>query len=306
MNSELSKSLLSGGIFMLALLLAIFSSASIALLFKITENGHHNRYIVTSANYFAAFIVSLWLYIDPIKAMQAGTLNAQDIPFLPLMRLGIPAGVFFFLSFIFYQVSVKENGASLSAMFGKLGILVPMIISIVIWHEMPTSIQLFGMLLAFSSIIIINFNPSAQKSLMNRGVKISLILLFITGGLAEFSNKLFQKLSLPDEKNLFLFFVFFTAFVCSLLFAITKKKNGSRHYFSDIGLGLLVGIPNLLSSFFLISALNVYPAALVFPLYSSGSIVLVMILSFVLFKERLSKRALVGIGLTLLALVFIA
>lgn len=43
---------------MFYLFLAILCSASIALIFKYTENNNTNRYVITSANYFIAFVTS--------------------------------------------------------------------------------------------------------------------------------------------------------------------------------------------------------------------------------------------------------
>lgn len=44
---------------MFYLMLAIICSASIALMFKYTENSNANRYVITSANYFIAVVISL-------------------------------------------------------------------------------------------------------------------------------------------------------------------------------------------------------------------------------------------------------
>ena len=46
---------------MFYLTLAIICSASIALIFKYTEKEKANRYVITSANYFIAFVISRFL-----------------------------------------------------------------------------------------------------------------------------------------------------------------------------------------------------------------------------------------------------
>jgi drug/metabolite transporter (DMT)-like permease len=203
-------------------------------------------------------------------------------------------------------MSVKDNGASLSAMFGKLGILLPMLISVVLWREFPSLVQTIGIILAISAMIIVNYQPkSTMRHLTKEGIKASLLFLFLTGGIAEFSNKLFQKFGQPEDKNIFLFIVFFVAFLCSLSFSIFSKKNSERHVRHDVLMGFAVGIPNLLSSYFLINALATVPATIAFPAYSSGSILLVAIGSVIFFKEKLSPKTLVGLSLTLIALLLI-
>lgn len=48
---------------MFYLFLATLCSATIALIFKYTENSSSNRYLITSANYFIAFAISLFIVL---------------------------------------------------------------------------------------------------------------------------------------------------------------------------------------------------------------------------------------------------
>jgi multidrug transporter EmrE-like cation transporter len=61
----------------------------------------------------------------------------------------------------------------------------------------------------------------------------------------------------------------------------------------------------MFSSFFLIRALDFLPTAVVFPVYSAGSMALILILSRVLYGEKLSARHYGAIGMTMIALVMI-
>lgn len=286
---------------MLFLFLAILSSSSIAWLFKITEGGCYNRYRVTTANYGVAFSVSLVMYVSSLIGL-SNKIEVTTIHWMSVLGIGIPAGICFFLSFVFYQKSVNENGASLSGMFGKLGILLPMLIAIFIWHEVPSGLQGIGIALAIGAMIYVNYDPSGKHS---KKIKTSLILLFFTGGMAEFSSKLFQKMGQSTDKNLFLFVVFFVAFCLSLYKSFKTEDVAGSSNIRDYQMGALVGIPNLMSSFFLISALGKVPATIAFPIYSSGAIALITLGSFVFFKEEIGFRSKVGISVTMLAMVLV-
>lgn len=305
---------------MLYLLLAILCSSSIALIFKYSETSNTNRYAITTMNYVTACIISLITLktvnlnfkftvsemINGLQSNMSGTMT-QAGSMLWAIILGIIGGFFFLFSFLYYQKSIKESGASLSGMFGKLGILVPMIFSVVLWKEIPTSIQIIGIVLAIVSILIVNLDfAEIRKSKINR----TLILLFIYGGMAEFSNKIFLKYALIEYKSLFLLMIFFTAFIMSLTYL---RKNSIENKGKDIGkikkrdllLGLAVGIPNLYSSFFLIEALNDIAAAVVFPVYSASSILVITLMSRILFKEQLRKKDFIAIGLTVVSVILI-
>lgn len=304
---------------MVYLFLAILCSSSIALIFKYSEDAKMNRYVVTSVNYFTALIISFMLIlINPSRKIHGLNISivgfikeftnillknngflSKDASFMWAVLLGIFGGVFFFLSFIYYQKSVKENGASLSGTFGKLGILVPMIFSIFVWKEIPKTFQWVGIFIALFSIVYANISYDENKK---KSINLTLILLFIFGGMAEFENKLFQKYALIEYKDVFLFVIFITAFILSLYFVIKSNKKVMK---KDLLIGFYVGIPNLFSSYFLIMALSSIKASIAFPVYSAGSIIVISAGEVLLYKEKLSKRNKIAIAFVIVALILI-
>ncbi len=301
---------------MVYLLLAIICSATIALIFKYTENAHGNRYVITSANYFIAFSISLTMMIYdrtlwglkkdlPFFMEFKNIFQGKSFGFTPYgsviwaMVVGSVFGGFFFLSFIYYQKSVRKNGVGISGTFAKLGILIPMIFSIVLWREYPTKVQWLGIFLALTSVIMVNFS---FKGMTKFNLEPTIIMLFVFGGLAEFSNKIYQKYGMGEFKSVFLFSIFFVAFLISLVYA---KKKASKVTRKDVLTGFAVGIPNLFSSYFLILSLDTLTTSVAFPLFSAGSILLITLGGYFIFKEKISRKNQVAIGLIIWALVLL-
>ncbi len=293
---------------MFYLFLAMLCSATIAMIFKYTENTNSNRYLITSANYFVAFSISLFLVFYKkifVGLVKEGSFISEFKIFTPYgsiwwgIIVGGISGFFFFFSFIYYQKSVKENGVGISGTFAKLGILIPMIFSIILWKEFPTNFQWIGIALSLVSIIIVNLSP---KSMEKFDFKPTIILLFIFGGMAEFSNKIYQQYALNQYKDMFLFAIFFVAFLISLFFTLQDTSKINKR---DILTGMAVGIPNLFSSFFLILSLDTLKASIAFPIYSAGSIVLINIGGLLIFKEKISNKNKIAIGLIIIGLILI-
>lgn len=300
---------------MFYLFLAILCSSSIALIFKYTESGQSNRYVITSSNYFIAFMTSLFMIIikklfvdidtnqsfsqELILAIKGNTLLSPYSSIIWGICLGLVAGVFFFLSFIYYQKSVRENGVGISGTFGKLGILIPMIFSILIWKEYPSLLQWLGIIISIASILIVNLS---RESITSFDLKPTLILLFIYGGMAEFSSKIYQKYGLNEFKDVFLFVIFLVAFLISLYYAYRMKAEYSK---KDIYTGFIVGIPNLFSSYFIILALDSLKTSVVFPIFSAGSIILINLGGFLIFKEKLARKNVVATLMIIFALILI-
>ena len=302
---------------MVYLLLAIGCSAAIALIFKHSETAGMNRYAVTTANYLAASLVGGAILVSQGVSLPGDltlsnaiaeigrSFNTGQQTLSPeagavwAVLVGLGAGVVFFLGFIYYQISVREHGVGLAGAFAKLGILVPMSLSLVLWREHPRLIQWWGIGLAISSIVLVNW---PAKGNLRAALRPALLLLFLFCGAAEFSNKVFQKYGMLHYKSLFLLVTFSVAFLFSLATTAAKQEPVARR---DLLTGLAVGVPNLFSSFFLILALDRIAAAVVFPAYGAGTIVIINLVGIVFFKEKLSRMEKAAIALTIVALILI-
>lgn len=284
-------------------------------MFKHSETKNMNRYAVTSANYLAACVVSAVVLVaegfrvpsDFALGQSLGTVfkNLGPGPLDPDTSLawallcGLGAGIFFFLGFIYYQVAVRRHGMALAGSFIKLGALVPMTLSLVIWREWPGPFQWLGLLLAAFSLVLASIPTDRTEEGAWRP---ALLLLCLFGGIAEFSNKVFQKYGLLEHKSLFLLTTFSMAFLCSMVVTYRVNKPVA---FRDILVGILVGIPNLFASFFLILALVTVPAAVAYPVFGAGSILIINLAGVIFFGERLSQRERIAVLTTVLALVVI-
>ncbi|MDA3862361.1 MAG: SMR family transporter [Deltaproteobacteria bacterium] len=300
---------------MVYLLIAISFSTLVSLILKYSETRRLNRLGVTSTNYFFGFLIALYLIWREGIFNFNPQLGEFKNSFLPVLQgqipvfsengsffwailAGIPGGVCYFFGFIFIQKSIKENGVSITSAFAKLGIFVPMAFSIFLWKEIPTLFQWVGIALAIIAIASVHYTEDLKQSL--NSIKKSLILVFFVVGLSEFSNKFFQHYASTRFKSLFLFSVFFTAFLISGLFTLLQSRKITR---KDILVGILVGIPNMFTSWFLIQSFNYMKAAVVFPLYSSMTIVMITLGGVALFGERLKKKEVIAIFLTICAIV---
>ncbi|MBN1433747.1 DMT family transporter [Candidatus Fermentibacterales bacterium] len=277
-----------------------------------------NRYAITTMNYLmatsigVALLLSTWwpshsfdvsfeafsAELRPVILEGRGSFSWQS-SFVWALAVGVPAGVFYFLGFIYLQRSVRENGVGVTGSVAKLGILVPMTLSIVFWRELPTPVQWAGIGLAMMAILVATLpEKGGGGSWLGR----SLVLLFLTCGTAEFTNKLFQRYAEVGFRSLFLVAVFGTALIVS---AENLRRMRIRLTLRDSLTGLWVGIPNLFASWFLILALSRLNTSVVFTLYSAGSVVLITLGGVLLFGEQLRKRELAAICMTVAALLLI-
>jgi multidrug transporter EmrE-like cation transporter len=195
-----------------------------------------------------------------------------------------------------YQRAVGNRGAPLAGAFAKMGTLVPMSLSLILWKESLSALQYAGLGLALLAMLLMSVS---LKKLDWRNFQLLLWVLLLMGGLADFSNKIFQQYYPLELKEWFLWWIFFSALIFSSASQLIYKKPW---HWADWRWGLFIGVPNVFSSFFLILALNILPASVVFPFFSTGTLLLIQASTHWIYKERLNSQEMWGFVLAIGAL----
>ena len=281
------------------LILAVICSASIALVLKFFRSQEGNRYGIIIGNYLTCILISLFMIGDPFRII-----SSEPSAYI----CGAIGGVLFVGGLVFMQSSIRANGATLTSAFGKLGVMVPLAMSFIFFSEKPAPVQVAGIASALVSLVVINY-PSKEENKEPGPASYSFVLLMLTfmaNGLADSMAKVFERTGNRDDDTVYIMIVFATACIISAVLAYLEyKKTGKKILPKELLAGIAVGIPNYYSSFFLLGAVERLPSFLVYPIFSTGTILMVMAVSTLAFKERPSRNQAIGIGLILLALVLL-
>ena len=276
---------------MLYLILAIASSALVSIFIRLSENYVKNNISMLCMNYMMCLLLAVG-YTGMDKVFENGE------GFGTAIGLGVVNGILFLASFVLLQINVRRNGVVLSATFMKLGVLVPTLLSVIAFREKPEVQQVIGFLVALLAIVLINF----EKGQGEAGFKIGLILLLLGGGSGDAMAKIYDEVGGAQFEEQFLCFTFASALVLCVILAIKKQQKLTK---TDILFGLLVGIPNYFSARFLLKAVGEVPAVVAYPTYSVATIVVISLVGMLCFKEKITKRQQVAIGIILVALVLL-
>ena len=276
---------------MIYLILAIVSSMAVAVVMRLSEKHIRNNISMLASNYLMCSVLA-GLYAGGLW----GSL-AQPGPGFAA-ALGVVSGAFYLLGFMLYQWDIRVNGVTLSALFMKMGVIVSILTAVCFFGEVPGALQVAGMLIACAAILVIHLEKGSSRVKSGAG----LIALFIAGGLTDAMATVYEELGVASLTNGYLLFTIVSAFVLSVAICLYKKQGLEK---ADLGFGLLIGIPNYFSARFLLYALSQVPAVIAYPTYSVGSIVAVMLVSRVVFGERLSRRQIIALVMILVALVLL-
>ena len=276
---------------MIFLILAICSSAMVAIMMRVAQPRVTYPTGLLAANYIVCSMMALILSRSELSGLRLGTLGFPT-------GLGIVNGILYLGSFALMQWNTRHNGVVLSSVFMKLGILVPTLLSVVWFKEVPTAVQIIGFCIALIAILVLNYQKGTKLSRGSWG----LLLMLLVGGMGDGMAKFYEEYGDPGFQNIFLFFTFFAALLlCLGLVAFKKERLGIK----ELLYGALLGIPNFLSSLFLLNALATVPAVIAFPTFSVAVILVVALAGIVCFRERLTRKQLLGGALICIALALL-
>ncbi|MBN1300789.1 MAG: EamA family transporter [Melioribacteraceae bacterium] len=275
--------------------LTIFCSTSIALILKHNDTKRGDALLLLAGNYFTASLISLFLFFsEEHSSVSSGSIVS-----------GVILGFLFLFSFFAFSKAVNIAGTALATVSSRVSVIIPFLLSVIIFSEKPDLIQLTGFSLA---LLTIYFFYLSLKKIKTGNVKpmeyIYLIAVLVGVGVSDFGMKVFEQ-NLPlDNKSFFLFVIFGTAFTAAIILHVIRKRGFERRTFL---LGNLLGIPNLFSSYFLISALFQIPAVIVYPVTNIGIIILTSLSAFLIWNEKMNRAGIValitgGISIALLSI----
>lgn len=276
---------------MVYLLLAILSSALIAVIMRLSSGKVKANLSMLAANYLVCLLLS---------AVFAGFRGfpTEQSGFPLTLIMGVGNGALYLLGFALLQYNTRRSGVVLSSVFMKLGLLVPMVLSVFLFREIPTAIQSVGFVLAVAAILLINYEKGSAKGTG----KLALVLMLLAGGSGDAMSKVFSVYGPEKLGDTFLFYTFLSALILCVLAAAAKKE---RPHPAALLFGLLVGVPNFFSARFLLLALGQLPAVIVYPTFSVATVLLVTLVGVGLFRERLKKNQWLALVIILAALVLL-
>ena len=274
---------------MLYLLLAIAGSSMISILLRLSSGKIKEGCSMLAFNYLTCTILGI--------AYAGITPGIHQNPGFPAaLGLGVVNGILLLVSFILMQSSVRNNGVVLTSIFTKLGLLVPVVLSVLVFREMPTPVQIIGFCIAIAAIIVINLQKDTGR------FDWSLIILLLLAGGTDAMAKIYEALGSADLTDPYLLYSFGAAFVlCSGVVIVKKERPGFREFL----FGTLIGIPNFLSSKFLLSALETVPAVVAYPTFSVATLLVITLTGVLAFREKLKPHQWLSLAAILVALVML-
>jgi drug/metabolite transporter (DMT)-like permease len=278
---------------MFFLILAIICSSSLALILKHGHVKNANIAMLINGNYLTASLIALGFILFKYGFHYS----------IEAVLFGAVLGILLAGTFVIYSKAINLAGTALATVSARLSVLIPVLLSIMLFGESPNIKMIFGFLLALVTLYMFYLSLKNHNSGSTSKNKYLYLLALLLGiGLIDFSMKLYEHKFLPEEKGVFVFTIFFSAFIYTLVYLLVKKIKFDK---STYNLGLILGIPNVLSIHFLLAALSQVPAIVVFPIMNIGVIVVTATAAYLIWKEKINLYGRIAIVLGIAAILLL-
>lgn len=282
---------------MIYLILSVLFSSSLFVIFKLFDKYKVDNFQAIVVNYFVAFLVGYSLMDNSLEVT-----SAIDFPwFFGAVILGI-----LFIS-IFYVMAMtaQTGGLSVASVAAKMSVVIPIIFGVILYNESLGFFKLIGIVLALIAVYLTAYKKGAMN--LNSSLIIFVLILFVGSGILDTLVKYIETTYVSKNELEFytatIFLVAGLAGIFIFLYQLILKKM--KLNFRSVFGGIVLGIPNYFSIYFLLKALQ-HPLLESSTVFTINNVLIVMVTSLlgvVLFKEYLSVRNKLGILLSIVAIL---
>ncbi len=210
-----------------------------------------------------------------------------------------------------YTIAMKSGKTGICSTVYAMGFIFPTLSGVVFWNESLGVWKILGIALVIPTIILSGLrskDAGALSKSSHGGYILPLLISMTASGTLGIMQKLQQASACPEQKNEFVLIAFATAALVSLLCAAFGKKSQEKATHSKIaktciaaaGVGVCFALCNTLNT----TLAGMLETAVFFPTLNIGSILISLLLGFLIYKEKPTKKdipiPLLGISAVLL------
>lgn len=274
---------------MISISIAVITVTWIFILFKLFPKHKIDTFQAVTFNYLAAFTCGTFLYRNQIKSNLFE--HTEWILWASI------CGFLFISLFYLMGKSSQNNGVSLTTVIVKMSMAFSMVLMILFYHETINIYKISAFILALFGIFFLS--KEKNNSRKNNKDKILLIILFIGCGALDFVLNYVQnfKLQYISSPLFSAFGLGFAGIIGCILLTIKSIQKQEKITFKNILAGVLLGIPNYFSIYYLIHSYEVLelPDSTVLALLNVLSVLASLIAGYFLFKEKITLLKAIGI-----------
>lgn len=298
---------------MLFFLLAVVFTVMLYLIMRAYPRYQVDSFHAVVFNYYSCVLTGLVLTPDLGLFTQVQWASQGTI-------LTMALGAMFVTAFLLIGLTAQKVSVTATSLAGNMSLVIPVLFGLFVFRNNNkdfTALNYLGLVLALVALALGAIQRSPQSSDPANGRQaarqalwiLPVLTFFATGTNNTLINFLSSKYYPAGQITVFMIIACFGAVVIgtSILIYRIIAHGHSLKLRSVVG-GLVLGVPNFLSLYFLLLALAAFgnSAAYVFPIYNILTMLVSALAAWALYKERLNTLNKWGLVLAVAAIVLIS
>jgi len=205
---------------MIYFILAILTSSSILILFKVFERYRVNTIQAITINYLMALTISFFSVPEKI--------SVQDFSGARWLYLALILGGLFIAAFYLFARSAQKAGVAVTAISSRMSVMIPVMVGFFLFNE-PSGLAKIGGILVALVALYLTLIKEEKKELKLKYILLPL-LVFLFTGIVDSLLKTAKQLFIENEQEhaLFLATIFSLSFVIGLVVQLVKGNILNR------------------------------------------------------------------------------
>lgn len=280
---------------MIYLLLTLLGSCGISYGFKLASIKKTDQDYIVFFNYLTAFLGMMVYCLLGQKGRIADLKNG------PMILLAIALMLFMFSNLAGNNASTDKNGINSTTFFNRIGFLPCILLSAVIWKDLPDIWQIIGMVILVGSLM---FMLKDMKHVKSENLWMLFSLTF-TSGMVSLLNIVYGKYFSGEMEALFLTAVFFLAAVLAAVVLLEKGKILWKCGKNDFSVGIFIGLSNIFTTLFMLKSYTAVSANIVAPTTAAGNMIFAAVIGKVMFKEEVNKNTVIALVMAIASVILV-
>ena len=285
---------------MIYLILSVLSSVIIFVVFKIFSKYNVNTFHAIVVNYVVACASGVTAYENSIKV--------TEISSYEWFYLSLALGSLFIIVFNLMALTTQRSGLSVVSVATKMSVVIPIIFGLVYYKESFGAIKIAGVFLALIAVYL-SSTKTKNGLTVSRKDFIFPLLVFIGSGIIDTSLKFLENSFVAEnDVPLFSATIFGAAACIGIIVIIFQAIKGDFSFqLKNIVGGIVLGIPNYFSIYFLVKALrsDLLDSSGIFTINNVAVVMVSTFFGILFFKEKLSTSNWFGMFLAVISIFLV-
>lgn len=259
---------------------------------KYVSSRGGSGFVYNCIKFFAGAVCLLPVFIaDPMPRFGMGA-----------VLCGIACGIMYAVSKTVILRGYEKTSVAFMTLCHASGMILPCVLGHFFWDEALTFLSLTGILLAVASVVLLK--ESGKMTVQACGIALG-VIIFLTSGGVMVIQKLMGLYFAGQSVTAYNFYSFVAAFFILCFFVKQGADNALREkatWLCAAGSAISLAVISVVMT----GLAKSVPSVILFPLFNGLGIILVCLGSAFAFKERLTKRKLIGLVCGIIGLFLVS